>query len=78
MFSKRVPNGAPANIPEITETVPFGRLFQEPALMFAFKGSGAIVRFRHGGWGRLGGAHCRRQDLKTPVEQALMRGLVTA
>ena len=30
------------------------------------------------GRGRLGGAHSRRQDPKTPVEHALMRGLVTA
>src|SRR6266446_8587525 len=51
---------------------------QQPALMFAFKGSDAIIRFRSGGRGRLGGAHSRRQDPKTPVEQALMRGLVTA
>src|SRR5215469_13177045 len=28
--------------------------------------------------GRLIGAHSRRQDPKTPVEQALMRGLATA
>src|SRR5271167_911460 len=48
------------------------------ALMFAFKGSDAIICFRSGGRGRLGGAHSRRQDPKTPVEQALMRGLVTA
>ena len=54
------------------------RLFPQPALMFAFKGSDAIIRFRSGGRGQLGGAHSRRQDPKTPVEQALMRGLVTA
>jgi hypothetical protein len=52
--------------------------FQHAALMFAFKGSDAIIHFRSGGRGRLGGAHSRRQDPKTPVEQALMRGLVTA
>ena len=51
---------------------------QKPALMFAFKGSDAIICFRSGGKGRLGGAHSRRQDPKTPVEHALMRGLVTA
>ena len=53
-------------------------IFPQPALMFAFKGSDAIICFRSGGKGRLGGAHSRRQDPKTPVEHALMRGLVTA
>jgi len=53
-------------------------LFQHPALMFAFKGSGAIICVRWGGRCRLWGAHGRRQDPKTPVQQALMRGLVTA
>ncbi|MGH6869841.1 MAG: hypothetical protein ACREDA_13425, partial [Methylocella sp.] len=53
-------------------------IFPQPALMSAFKGFGRNYWFRSGGWGRHGGAHGRRQDLKTPVEQALMRGLVTA
>jgi hypothetical protein len=57
---------------------PTDRLFPQPVLMFAFKGWDAIFRFRSGGGGRLGGAHGRRQDPKTPVEQALMRGLATA
>jgi hypothetical protein len=30
------------------------RFFRQPALMFAFKGSDAIIRFRSGGRGRLG------------------------
>ena len=47
-------------------------------LMFAFKRSDAIFRLRCSGGGRLIGAHSRRQGPKTPVEQALMRGLVTA
>ena len=50
----------------------------KPALMFAFKGSGAIIRVRRGGRCELWGARGRRQDPKTPVEQALMRGLDTA
>jgi len=49
-----------------------------PALMFAFKGSDAINCFRRSGRSRLRGAHGRGQGPKTPVEQALMRGLVTA
>jgi hypothetical protein len=43
-----------------------------------FKVSGTIIRFpAPEGCSSLGG-HGRRQDPKTPVEQALMRGLVTA
>ena len=41
--------------------------FQQPALMFAFKGFGRNNLFRNGGRGRLEGAHSRRQDPKTPV-----------
>ncbi|HEY1431296.1 MAG TPA: hypothetical protein VGF39_06675 [Stellaceae bacterium] len=51
---------------------------ERSALMFAFKGSDAIIRFRRSRRSELEGAHSRRQDPKTPVEQALMRGLVTA
>ena len=54
------------------------RVISQPALMFAFKRSDAIFRLRCSGGGRLIGAHSRRQGPKTPVEQALMRGLVTA
>jgi hypothetical protein len=43
-----------------------------------FQGFGRNYLFRCSGRGRLIGAHSRRQDPKTPVEQALMRGLVTA
>jgi len=46
--------------------------------MFAFKRSGAFFRSAAAdGTGRMD-AQGRRQDLKTPVEQALMRGLGTA
>jgi len=45
--------------------------------MFAFKGEGAIIRLRQR-MVKVFGAHGRRQDPKTPVEQALMRGLGTA
>jgi hypothetical protein len=51
--------------------------FQQPALMFAFKGRGAIIRPRQR-MVQIFDAHSRRQDPKTPVEQALMRGLGTA
>jgi hypothetical protein len=45
--------------------------------MFAFKGRDAIIRsaLRRR---QVRDAHGRRQDPKTPVEQALMRGLDTA
>jgi hypothetical protein len=45
--------------------------------MFAFKGPGAII-LSAAADGAVIGAHGRRQDPKTPVEQALMRGLATA
>jgi hypothetical protein len=45
--------------------------------MFAFKDEGAIIRPRQR-MAQVFGAHSRRQDPKTPVEQALMRGLDTA
>jgi len=45
----------------------------------AFKMSGALFRSAAAdGTGRRMDAQGRRQDLKTPVEQALMRGLDTA
>jgi hypothetical protein len=48
-------------------------------LMSAFKMSGALFRSAAAdGTGRRMDAQGRRQDLKTPVEQALMRGLDTA
>ena len=47
------------------------------ALMFAFKGRGAIIRPRQR-MVQIFNAHSRRQDPKTSVEQALMRGLGTA
>jgi hypothetical protein len=43
-----------------------------------FQGSGHDYSFRGGGEAQFIGAHGRRQDPKTPVEQALMRGLATA
>ena len=43
-----------------------------------FQGFGRNNLFRCGGRGWVRDAHGRRQDPKTPVEQALMRGLVTA
>jgi hypothetical protein len=47
--------------------------------MSAFKMSGALFRSAPAdGTGRRRDAQGRRQDLKTPVEQALMRGLDTA
>jgi len=58
----------------IRPIAPQNGFFPQPALMFAFKGPDANIRFRGSG---LIGAHGRRQDPKTPVEQALMRGLVT-
>ena len=39
--------------------------------MFAFKGQGAVF---YSAAAEDRGAHSRRQDPKTPVEQALMRG----
>ena len=53
-------------------------VFQQPALMFAFQGSGRNYSFPLQRSRPFGGAHRRRQDPKTPVEQALMRGLVAA
>src|SRR6185295_6902748 len=54
------------------------RLRQRAALMSAFKMSGALFRSAPAdGTGRRRDAQGRRQDLKTPVEQALMRGLGT-
>jgi hypothetical protein len=55
-----------------------GSRLPQTTLMFAFKAPGANIRFRSGGGGRRGGADSRRQDPKTPVEQALMRGSATA
>jgi hypothetical protein len=52
-------------------------VFQQPVLMFAFKGPGVII-LSAAADGAVIGAHGRRQDPKTPVEQALMRGLGTA
>jgi len=49
----------------------------EGGAVFAFKGEGAIIRLRQR-MVQVFGAHGRRQDPKTPVEQALMRGLGTA
>jgi hypothetical protein len=46
--------------------------------MFAFKGPDATICSAAAEGAGLGGAHGRRQDPKTPVEQALMRGLATA
>jgi hypothetical protein len=54
------------------------RLFPQPALMFAFKVPRAIIRSAAAEGRSLLGAHGRRQNPKTPVEQALMRGLATA
>ena len=52
--------------------------FRNLSLMFAFKVQGAIIRSvaaeRAGHWVRTAGDRTR----KTPVEQALMRGLATA
>jgi hypothetical protein len=53
------------------------RVFQQPALMFAVKGRDAMIRPRRRMVPVLD-AHGRRQDPKTPVVQALMRGLGTA
>jgi len=47
------------------------------ALIFAFKGQGAVFYSAAADCADRG-AHSRRQDPKTPVEQALMRGLGTA
>jgi hypothetical protein len=52
-------------------------LLQQPALMFAVKGPSAINRSAAAEENRFD-AHGRRQNPKTPVEQALMRGLDTA
>jgi hypothetical protein len=46
--------------------------------MFAFKVPRAIIRSAAAEGRSLLGAHGRRQNPKTPVEQALMRGLATA
>jgi hypothetical protein len=55
------------------------RLFQQPALMFAVKGfDRASVFWFSPGAVLLDDVHSRGQDRKTTVEQALMRGLVTA
>ena len=53
-------------------------VFQHPALTFAFEGSDAIICSAAAEEVGTRGAHSRRQDLKTSVEQALMRGLVIA
>jgi hypothetical protein len=54
-------------------------LFQQPALMFAVKGfDQASVFWFSPGAVLLNGVHGRGQSCKTTVEQALMRGLVTA
>jgi len=45
--------------------------------MFAFKGQRAVF-YSAAADCAVVGAHSRRQDPKTPVEQALMRGLGTA
>jgi hypothetical protein len=50
---------------------------QHPALMFAFKEQGAVFYSAAADCADRG-APSRRQDPKTPVEQALMRGLGTA
>ena len=56
-----------------------GPLFQQPALMFAVKGfDQASVFWFSPGAVLLNGVHGRGQSCKTTVEQALMRGLVTA
>jgi hypothetical protein len=56
-----------------------GRLFQQPALMFAVKGFEQASAFWFSpGAVLLDDVHSRGQDRKTTVEQALMRGLVTA
>ena len=53
--------------------------FRRAALMSVFKRSGAVFRSAAADRaGRRMDAQGRRQDLKTPVEQALMRGLDTA
>jgi hypothetical protein len=46
--------------------------------MFAFKVSGTVIGSATAEGRSLLGAHGRRQNPKTPVEQALMRGLATA
>ena len=56
---------------------PIGTFLQQPALMFAFKGRRAVF-YSAAATAPIVGAHSRRQDPKTPVEQALMRGLGTA
>jgi hypothetical protein len=66
-------------------------IFQQPALMFAFKGRRTVfysaAALSRGGaqfftppprTAPIIGAHSRRQDFKTPVKQALMRGLGAA
>ena len=48
------------------------------SLMFAFKGERAVFSPPPRSAPIVVRAHSRRQDPKTPVEQALMRGLGTA
>ena len=72
----RASRSSPTN--QYWSRVPSKNLFQQPALMFAYKGSGATICVRWDGRCRLWGAYGRRQDPKTRVELALMRGLVTA
>ena len=72
------PNISPRNADHTPISSPIERLFRSLLSCSLSRFGTQNICFRGSGTGRLRGAHSRRQDPKTPVEQALIRGLVTA